>query len=144
MPVLANKMVCFFIHSTTPYIHPRLDSRIVILAKLEFKEINVSVKNGGHSLNVLRNKVSSLIRDAKLKHFKVSVQKKKDSKALWKHFRTVNNGSISSENGLSGEIVIEGECFNDSQSVAANFNEYFTSVSTILNNRNSSNHYYKW
>ena len=89
----------------------------------------------------LRNKVSSLIRDAKRKHFTVSVEKQKDSKALWNHFRTVNNGSKSSENGIPHEIEIEGERFNDSQTVAAKLNEYFTSVSTILNNENSSNDY---
>ena len=46
--------------------------------------------------------------------FKVSVEKQKDSKALWKHFRIVNNGSKSSENGLPDEIEIKEECFNDS------------------------------
>ena len=34
----------------------------------------------------------------------VSVEKQKDSKALWKYFRTVNNGSESSENGIPDEI----------------------------------------
>ena len=59
--------------------------------------------------------------------------------ALLKRFRAVNNGSKSSENGLPDEIEIE--CFNDSQSVAATFNAYFTSVSSILINKNSSNDY---
>ena len=36
------------------------------------------------------------------------------------------------------EIEIQGECFNDSKSVAAKLNEYFTSASTILNNNTSS------
>ena len=89
----------------------------------------------------LRNEVSYLIRDAKRKHFTVSVEKQKDSKALWNHFRAVNNGSKSSENGIPHEIEIEGERFSDSQTVAAKLNEYFTSVSTILNNENSSNDY---
>ena len=89
----------------------------------------------------LRNKVSSLIRDAKRKHFTVSVEKQKDSKALRNHFRVVNNGSKSSENGIPHEIEIVGERFNDSQTVAAKLNEHFTSVSTILNNENSSNDY---
>ena len=71
----------------------------------------------------------------------MSVERQKDSKALWNHFRAVNNGSKSSENGIPHEIEIEGERFNDSQTVAAKLNEYFASVSTILNNENSSNDY---
>ena len=89
----------------------------------------------------LQNKVSSLLQDAKRKHFTVSVEKQKDSKALWKHFRAVNNGSKSSENDIPVEIETEGESFNDSQTVAAKLYEYFTSVSTIINNKNSSNDY---
>ena len=77
----------------------------------------------------------------KRKHFTVSVEKQKDSKALWNYFRAVNNGSKSSENGIPDEMEIEGERFSDSQTVAAKLNEYFTSVSTILNNAKSSNDY---
>ena len=62
------------------------------------------------------------------------VKKRKDTKAMWEHFRAVNNGSTSSENGLADELEIEVECFDDSQSVAAKINYYFTSVDTILNN----------
>ena len=36
-----------------------------------------------------QNKVSSIIHEAKRKHFTVSVEKQKDSKALWNHFRVV-------------------------------------------------------
>ena len=45
-------------------------------------------------------------------------------------------------NDLPDEIEIEGECFNDSQSEAAKLNEYFTFVSMILSNKNSSNEYH--
>ena len=89
----------------------------------------------------MRNKVSSLISDAKRNHFTVSVEEQKYSKELWNHFRAVNNGSKSSENGIPDEIEIEGETFNDSQTVATKLNEYFKSISTSLNNANSSNDY---
>ena len=69
----------------------------------------------------------------------MSVQKQKRLQALLKRFLAVNNGSKSSENSLPDEIEIE--FFNDSQSVAATFNAYFTSLSTILINKNSSNDY---
>ena len=59
----------------------------------------------------LRNKVSYLIRDGKSKHFTVSVEKQNDSKALWNHFRVVNNGSKSSENDIPDEIEIKEEIF---------------------------------
>ena len=59
----------------------------------------------------LRNKVRSLICDAKSKHFTDSVEKQNDSKALWNHFRVDNNGSKSSENDIPDEIEIEGENF---------------------------------
>ena len=42
---------------------------------------------------------------------------------LWNHFRVVNIGSKSSENGIPDEIEIEGECFNEPQTVAAKLNE---------------------
>ena len=57
----------------------------------------------------LLNKVSSLLQDVKRKHFTVSLEKQKDSKALWKHFRAVNNGSKSSENDIPVEIETEVE-----------------------------------
>ena len=67
------------------------------------------------------------------------------SKKIPKHYgiilRAINNGSKSSENGIPDEIEIEGDSFKNSQTVAAKLNEYFTSVSTILNNENSSNDY---
>ena len=69
------------------------------------------------------------------------LKSKKDSKALWNHFRAVNNGSKSLENNIPDETEIEGESFNASRTVAAKLNEYFTSVSVILNNKNSSNNY---
>ena len=62
------------------------------------------------------------------------LKSKKDYKALCNHFCVVNNGAKSSENGIPDEIEIEGESFNDSQTVAAKLNKYFTFVSTILNN----------
>ena len=82
-----------------------------------------------------------MISSLQVKYSTVSVEKQKYSKALWNHFCAVNNGSKSSENGIPDEIEIKGESFNDSQMVAAKFNEYYTSVSTILNNENSSNDY---
>ena len=69
------------------------------------------------------------------------LKNQKYSKTLWNHFRAVNNGLKSSENGIPHEIEIEGERFNDFQTVAAKLNEYFTSISTILNNENISNYY---
>ena len=67
------------------------------------------------------------------------------SKKIRKHYgislRAINNGSKSSENDIPDEIEIEGDSFKNSQAVAAKLNEYFTSVSTILNNENSSNDY---
>ena len=74
-------------------------------------------------------------------HFTVSFKKQKNAKALWNHFRVVNNVSKSSENDIPDEIEIERESFNDYQTVAAMLNEYFTSVSTIQNNRHSSGDY---
>ena len=82
-----------------------------------------------------------MIRDAKRKHLTVSVEEQSDTKAPWKYFHAVNNGSTSSENGLLVELEIGGDCFNGSQSVAAKLNEKFTPVVTILNNKNGSNEY---
>ena len=55
------------------------------------REKNVSVKHGGHSTFIkrLRNKISSLVHDTKHKHFTVSVEKQKGSKAVWENFREI-------------------------------------------------------
>lgn len=84
-----------------------------------------------------RNKTRKLIRNAKRKHFANSIETLKDTKTLWKHLKSVHNGSTSSSKTLPDELVIEGEHFTDSQTIASKFNEYFTSVAQILDNTNS-------
>ena len=49
----------------------------------------------------------------------------------------VNKGSTSYGNTLPDELVIDGEYFTDSRTIAIKFNEYFTSIAQILDDASS-------
>ena len=84
-----------------------------------------------------RNKTRNLIRNVKRQHFTKSIENFKDTGTLWKHLRAVNNGSTSSGETLPDKLIIEGEHFTDSKTIATKFNEHFTSIAQILENTNS-------
>ena len=79
-----------------------------------------------------RNKVRNLIRKAKRQHFTHSVENLKDTSTIWRHLRAVNKGCMTSGNTLPGELIVNGEQFTDSQTIASKFNEFFTSIAQIL------------
>ncbi|MEW8544984.1 MAG: reverse transcriptase family protein [Candidatus Thiodiazotropha sp.] len=82
-----------------------------------------------------RNKTIKLIRNAKRKHFTDSIENTKDARTIWKHLRSVNNGSAAGTNkNLPDELIIDDERFTDSQAIATKFNEYFSSIAKILKN----------
>ena len=72
-----------------------------------------------------RNKTRQMIRHAKRKYFSDTVDNCKDTKAIWKHLRSVNTGTNSSTNQLPAEIVINNEHIIDSTKVASKLNEFF-------------------
>ena len=75
-----------------------------------------------------RNKTRQMIRHAKRKYFSDTVDNCKDTKAIWKHLRSVSTGTNSSTNQLPAEIVINKEHIIDSTKVASKLNEFFASV----------------
>ena len=87
-----------------------------------------------------RNKTKDLIRKAKRKHFSDSVTQSKDTRAIWQHFRKINNNDKSSDSSLPDEIVINNERCTSSEKVATKLNEYFSSISNIfgIDNRDST------
>ena len=56
-----------------------------------------------------RNMTKSLIRKAKRKHFSDSVTQSKDTRAMWQHFRKINNKDKSSSSNLPEEIIVDNE-----------------------------------
>ena len=76
---------------------------------------------------------------AKRKHFSDSVKQSKDTRAIWQHFRKINNNDKSSDSSLSDEIIINNERYTSSEKVATKLNEYFSSISNIfgIDNRDS-------
>ena len=46
--------------------------------------------------------------------------------------RLVNKGSTTTGKTLPGELLIDGQRITDSHSIAAKFNEYFTSITQLL------------
>lgn len=84
-----------------------------------------------------RNKTKDLIRKAKRKHFSNSVTNFKDTKTIWKHLRTVNDGPTASTSMLPDELIVDNERFSTSESIASKLNEYFSSISELLNGNNT-------
>ena len=61
-----------------------------------------------------RNKTRDLIRKANKKHFSESISSQKDTRTLWKHFRSCTNKGNSSQNSLPEELKVTGETYTDS------------------------------
>ena len=54
-----------------------------------------------------RNKTKQLIKIAKHKHFSDSVTDSKDTRAIWQHFRKINNKDKSSNSNLPEKVIID-------------------------------------
>ena len=75
-----------------------------------------------------RNKTRNLIRAAKKAHFSESIAFQKDTRKIWKHFRSLNNKANSAQNTLPDEILINDQTYTDSKDIAFKLNEFFASV----------------
>ena len=75
-----------------------------------------------------RNKTRDLIRKAKRRHFSESIESNKDSRTLWKHFRSVTNKSDAPLSSLPHELTINNVLYTDSEDIAVKLNEFFASV----------------
>ncbi|MEW8545692.1 MAG: hypothetical protein AB2693_19395 [Candidatus Thiodiazotropha sp.] len=85
-----------------------------------------------------RNKTKQLIRHAKRKYFSNCISNSKDSKTIWRHLRSVSNGTKVASNSLPEELIFENERITDSKNIAHKLNTYFASVAEILNEHNST------
>ena len=78
-----------------------------------------------------------MIKKAKRDHFTDSVVNLKDTRAIWKHLRTVNASVASSNNTLPNELNFANETVRNSKEIAKRLNEYFASVAKVLNSTNT-------
>ena len=60
-----------------------------------------------------RNKTRNLIRAAKIAHFSESIASQKDTRKIWKHFRSLNNKTNSAQNELPEEILINDQTYTE-------------------------------
>ena len=67
------------------------------------------------------------------KYFSESIINTKDSKFIWKHLRSINSPTTNSSKTLPDELIINGEKITNSENVAAKLNDYFSSITDILN-----------
>ena len=76
------------------------------------------------------NKTRNLIRAAKKAHFSEPIASQKDTRKIWKHFRSLNNKTNSAQNTLPDEILINDQTYRptDSKDIAFKLNEFFASV----------------
>ena len=56
---------------------------------------------------------------------------------IWKHLRTVNASSASTNKTLPDELIFYNESVSDSKTITTKLNEYFASIAKILNNPNT-------
>ena len=80
-----------------------------------------------------RNKTRDLIRSAKRKYFSESIINTKDSKFTWKHLHSINSPTTNSSKTLPDELIINGQKITNSENVAAKLNDFFSSITDILN-----------
>ena len=86
-----------------------------------------------------RNKVRNLIRKAKKQLFTESITSQKDTKTLWKHFRSYTNKSSASQNSLPEELTMNAITYTESEDIAVKLNEYFASVCDQISTRDDFN-----
>ena len=65
-----------------------------------------------------------------------SVVSSKNTSSIWKHLSAVNKGSTSKANSMPDDLIINNEHILDSNTIPSKLNEYFLSITQILN-RNS-------
>ena len=80
-----------------------------------------------------RNVTRDLICKANKKHFSESIVSQKDTKTIWKHFRSFTNKNNCSSNTLPEELIIDDELYTDSKDIAAKLNEFFASICVQFN-----------
>ena len=90
-----------------------------------------------------RNKTRDLIRSAKRKYFSESIINTKDSKFIWKHLRSINSPTTNSSKTLPDELIINGQKITNSENVAAKLNDYFSSITDILNENTDESPYFE-
>ena len=87
--------------------------------------------------SVIKLVILKLIINAKRSHFINSIENLKDTRTIWKHLRTVNASSASTNKTLPDELIFDNESVSDSKTIATKLNEYFASIAKILNNANT-------
>ena len=87
---------------------------------------------------IFRNKTQYLIRKAKKNHFSESISSQKDTRTIWKHFRSYTKETNSPLNTLPDELKMNDVTYSDSQNIACKLNEYFASVCDQFSSHNDS------
>ena len=80
-----------------------------------------------------------MIKIAKRKNFSDSITDSKDTRAIWQHFRKINNKDKSSISNLSEEIIIDDIRHTKFEDIAAKLYEFISSISEIFRNNGASN-----
>ena len=86
-------------------------------------------------LNDLQNDLNSFSANSSdvEEDFSESIINTKDSKFIWKHLRSINSPTTNSSKTLPDELIINGQKITNSENVAAKLNDYFSSITDILN-----------
>ncbi|KAK3105561.1 hypothetical protein FSP39_000518 [Pinctada imbricata] len=82
-------------------------------------------KRDSKNFQIWRNKVTSLIREAKGNYYKTSIENNMNSKDIWKHLNEITN---KKNNRSINEITYEGQTSDDPAKMANMFNQFFTEL----------------
>ena len=103
--------------------------------RLYTKYINKPTEQNKHKYTTYRNKLTTLLKEAKSKYYKDKFDHAKhDVKKTWKIIKLIlnnNTGSRKSDTKLNHE----GRQVNDPHEVADIFNNYFTNIGPSLNSK---------
>ena len=106
------------------------------LYKEMIKAKNDQIKKRKHEIyKTYRNKIVDLLRVSRKCHYqKYFEENKKNSRAIWQGIHDIVYSRKSKKNNTPSSLLIDGKTITNPKDIAENFNNFFTSIGTKLQN----------
>ena len=100
------------------------------------KAKNDQIKKRKHEIyKTYRNKIVDLLRVSRKCHYqKYFEENKKNSRAIWQGIHDIVYSRKSKKNNTPSSLLIDGKTITNPKDIAENFNNFFTSIGTKLQN----------
>ena len=122
-----------------PWVTNGIKKSISVRDKL-YKEMikakNDQIKKRKHEIyKTYRNKIVDLLRVSRKCHYqKYFEENKKNSRAIWQGIHDIVYSRKSKKNNTPSSLLIDGKTITNPKDIAENFNNFFTSIGTKLQN----------